>query len=78
LEGIKWATKAYDGMVKKYGLKHEQYVKTNGSNGNGQTVPSCGVHKIPMVRVNGKYGAFWSCRQRNEDGSYCKFKPNTV
>ncbi len=75
---IKWATAAYDKMVKRYGLKHEQYAKTNGqTNGNGETVPSCAVHKTPMVRVNGKYGAFWSCRARNNDGSFCKFKPQT-
>lgn len=80
VEAIKWATAAYDKMVKRYGLKYEQYAKTNGSNNhaNGDTVPTCGVHKLPMTRVNGKFGAFWSCRQRNEDGSFCKFKPYTV
>lgn len=74
---IKWAIAAYDKMVKRYGLKHEQYSKTNGSsnNTNGDTVPVCGVHNVPMVRANGKYGPFWSCRQRDESGAYCKYKP---
>lgn len=77
-EGIKWAVKAYEGMVKKYGLKHEQYAKSlNGQTNGNSTVPSCAVHKTPMVRVNGKYGAFWSCRQRSDDGSFCRYKPQT-
>ncbi len=80
VEAKKWATAAYDKMVKRYGLKHEQYTKPlNGqTNGNGHTVPSCAVHKTPMVRVDGKFGAFWSCRQRNDDGSFCKYRPQTL
>jgi hypothetical protein len=37
--------------------------------------PVCEVHQIPMVRVEGRRGAFWSCHQRNEDGSFCSYKP---
>lgn len=82
VEAVKWAKQAYNTLVKEYGLKYEQYSKTNGSNGktngNSETVPSCAVHKAPMVRVNGKFGAFWSCRQRNEDGSFCRYRPQTT
>lgn len=43
----------------------------------------CGVHGTPLVlkpagvsKTTGKeYKAFWSCPQRNNDGSYCTFKP---
>ena len=38
--------------------------------------PICGVHQIPMVRVNGREGPFWSCHEKNEDGSWCSYKPN--
>jgi hypothetical protein len=37
--------------------------------------PLCGVHSSSMVSVQGKRGAFWSCHKRNEDGSWCTYKP---
>ena len=37
--------------------------------------PVCGFHSTPMVQVMGKHGPFWSCHQRNPDGSWCSFKP---
>jgi hypothetical protein len=44
--------------------------------------PVCGVHHIPMVlkpagisKMGKAYPAFYSCPQRNQDGSYCTFKP---
>jgi len=38
--------------------------------------PVCQWHKVPMVEVQGKRGPFWSCHQRNRDGSFCRFRPN--
>src|SRR5205085_8898934 len=38
-------------------------------------LPFCGVHSTPMTQVQGKHGPFWSCHQRNPDGSWCSFKP---
>ena len=35
----------------------------------------CGVHSTPMTQVQGKHGPFWSCHQRNLDGSWCNFRP---
>src|SRR5215211_5368225 len=37
--------------------------------------PLCGVHATPMDSVQGKHGLFWSCHQRNLDGSWCRFRP---
>lgn len=74
---LAWATETYDSLVKRYGLKHQQYANGNGNgNGNGESVPMCGVHHLPMTKVNGKNGEFWSCHQRNADGSYCSYKPS--
>lgn len=70
-----WATDTYDRLVKRYGLKYEQYQKGQ-NNGNGETIPVCAVHKVPMAKVNGKHGPFWSCHQRNTDGSFCSYRPN--
>ena len=39
--------------------------------------PICPVHGTPMVKQNGKYGSFWSCHQRNPDGSFCTHRPKT-
>lgn len=49
--------------------------------------PICGVHGTPMHLVTGVYKTdtkwskagekyeFWSCSEKNADGSYCKYKP---
>ena len=70
-----WAKDTYDRLVQIYGLKYEQYQKGR-ENGNGENAPVCGVHNLPMVRQNGKHGPFWSCHQRNADGSFCSYKPS--
>jgi len=74
-EALAWARSTYDLVVKTYGLKGEH----NHKNGNGdvsEVVPTCAIHGVPMVRVEGKHGAFWSCHERNEDGSFCSYRPN--
>ena len=44
-------------------------------------IPNCSAHGVPMTWKTGtsnKTGqpyAFWSCSQKNPDGSYCKAKP---
>lgn len=35
--------------------------------------PHCQLHGTPMRYRQGKYGAFWSCPQRNPDGSWCTY-----
>lgn len=39
-------------------------------------VPICAFHRVPMVRQQGKFGAFWSCHQRNDDGGWCSYRPD--
>lgn len=74
---VAWAKTAYERMVDVYGLKGAQR-HNNGEqtehNGQEET-PICGVHNVPMVKVSGKKGEFWSCHQRNPDGSFCKYRP---
>ena len=38
--------------------------------------PRCQIHATPMTQVQGKHGPFWSCHQRNPDGSWCSYRPN--
>jgi hypothetical protein len=37
--------------------------------------PICGVHDVPMVRMAGKNGPFYSCHQRDADGRFCAYRP---
>jgi len=37
--------------------------------------PICAVHQLPMARMNGRLGPFWSCHEKNLDGSWCSYKP---
>ena len=67
-----WAKATYDRVVEIYGTKADLYQKTNG---NGETAPTCGVHHVPMVKVDGKAGPFWSCHQKNPNGTWCSVKP---
>jgi len=39
--------------------------------------PSCVVHDVAMVQVQGKKGPFWSCHEKNDDGSWCSYKPQS-
>jgi hypothetical protein len=43
-----------------------------------QEPPLCGVHNIPMVWQKGKRGDFWSCHEKDPDGSYCSYRPPTT
>ncbi len=72
---LAWAKATYDQIVGSYGLKHEQHHKRGEQNGE-EAVPVCPVHNAPMVKQEGKFGPFWSCHERNEDGSFCSYRPN--
>lgn len=44
--------------------------------------PVCGVHGTPMIlkpagvsKAGKQYPAFYSCPQKNADGSYCSYRP---
>jgi hypothetical protein len=42
---------------------------------DGGDAPRCGVHDVPMVLMHGRRGDFWSCHEKNSDGSWCSYKP---
>ena len=33
------------------------------------------TERVPMVKVNGRRGPFWSCHEKNSDGSWCSYRP---
>jgi hypothetical protein len=40
-----------------------------------QVAPICPVHQTPMKLRNGEYGEFWSCGRKDQNGTWCKAKP---
>jgi hypothetical protein len=38
--------------------------------------PICAVHDLPMVRMEGKTGPFYSCHQRDAAGRFCAYRPS--
>jgi hypothetical protein len=79
------AKAVYEAVVREYGTKAEMW--KHGGNGHGKVngtangdeaaivpepdAPLCPVHKTPMAYRQGRYGAFWSCPKRLDDGSWC-------
>lgn len=58
-------------------LKLEAYAKERAEGSPvDEEPPMCAVHQLPMVKVQGRKGEFWSCHQKTEDGSWCSYKPD--
>jgi hypothetical protein len=81
-EALVWAKKTWGQLVRLPGkgvpaLPSESQEPRNESARSSDDVepPICAVHNLVMVQVQGKKGAFWSCHQRNPDGSWCNYKP---
>src|SRR2546430_10456454 len=67
-ESVAWAK----GIV----LKLEAYAREHAAADQvEEEPPTCEVHQLPMVKVQGRKGEFWSCHEKNDDGSWCSFKP---
>jgi hypothetical protein len=43
---------------------------------DSDTPPICAIHNLPMVKVQGKRGEFWSCHEKMADGSWCSYRPS--
>ena len=70
---LAWAELAYKHLVDN---NHGQQENQNQVQEQPEEeTPICAVHQVPMVKQRGKYGAFWSCHERNADGSFCSYKP---
>jgi len=71
LSTLAWAELAYKHLVDNQGQKDDQVQEQPE-----EETPICAIHHIAMVKQRGKYGAFWSCHERNADGSFCSYKPD--
>jgi hypothetical protein len=75
-EALIWAKKTWGQLVRLPGkgvpsLTSDESVRSS----DDAEPPICAVHNLPMVKVQGKKGAFWSCHQKNEDQTWCTYKP---
>lgn len=83
-EGLVWAQDTYKKLAKRriarqvpdHPAAHKRgdpdsYQRLDAETG----APICEVHNTPMVWQQGRKGYFWSCHQRNTDGSWCSYKP---
>lgn len=43
--------------------------------GVAQRAPICPLHSVQMTKRSGSRGEFWSCGRKNEDGSWCRYRP---
>jgi len=73
---LAWAQLAYKHLVDDQGKKEDQVKEDQIQEQPEEEVPICVVHNVPMARVKGRYGYFWSCHERNADGSFCSYKPD--
>ncbi len=37
--------------------------------------PICAIHDVTMIWQKGRKGYFWSCHEKNEDESWCDWRP---
>jgi hypothetical protein len=69
-DAIPWLAQTYAAL-----LKDAKAVPTPASTlikqQEAEVPPTCAVHQLPMVRVQGRKGPFWSCHQKLPDGSWC-------
>ncbi len=46
---------------------------------SGTNQPYCTEHQVPLVSRKSRFNSsmYWACPHKNEDGTYCKYRPNT-
>src|SRR5688572_8983493 len=78
-EALVWAKQTHGKLARlsRGPVPQETAVSSDGhhDDGDAEEAPICAVHQLPMVRVQGRRGPFWSCHERNPDGSFCSYKP---
>ena len=71
---VLWANATYEALLARAG---ETLTAPDGDAVADKAEPlRCAVHQVPMARMQGKHGEFWSCHQRMADGSFCSYRPD--
>ena len=71
---ITWAKATYEALAARYADAPAS--QDQAQDQLPAEPPICGVHDIPMVRVEGKNGPFYSCHERDEQGRFCSYRPS--
>jgi len=69
---LAWAKATYAKLVKTDSVDNEKAQDDL----HAAPAPECAIHRVAMVRVDGKLGPFWSCHRKNPDGSWCDYRPS--
>ena len=73
---LAWAELAYKHLADGQGKNDDGQVKNEPvQEQQEEEAPICPIHNVALTRVKGRYGYFWSCHERNADGSFCTYKP---
>ena len=79
---VAWASATHTALVERYGHAPPAPDHTTTAGDGDETeqgeAPVCAVHAVPMVRMQGKRGPFWSCHARMDDSSFCAYRPPVV
>jgi len=73
---LAWASATYAKLLRDAGSDYHRSQIDNAV--PEQLVPNCQIHHHPMVQVLGRHGSFWSCHQKNQDGSWCSYRPSAA
>lgn len=66
----------HEQLAKKLLAAFESLAKELGSQlGISEKAPICPGHQVEMIKRHGRNGDFWSCNQRNDDGTWCRYRP---
>ncbi len=78
---LAWAKAIHAALAERSSATHSAATETAAvvetapaSEPDGET-PVCAVHQVPMVRMQGRKGPFWSCHERGADGRFCTYRP---
>jgi hypothetical protein len=73
-DAIPWLAQTYVTLLKDSKAVPKVGTTLAGPGAGTEAPPTCAVHAVAMVRVQGRKGPFWSCHQRLPDGSWCPSK----
>ncbi len=73
-EALTWVRGVYMTLEGR-ARKEREEAKSEANNLADEEPPICEVHGIPMARVQGRKGEFFSCHEKMPDGSWCSYKP---
>src|SRR3982750_2612111 len=73
-EAIPWVAQTYATLLKDARAIPRPATTVVAQPAAGEP-PTCAVHQLPMLRMSGRKGPFWSCHERLPGGKWCEYRP---